>query len=398
VEPRVTTRLYYEDAYLTAFDARVADRSDDGRTVYLDHSAFYPTSGGQPHDIGSLGTARVIDVVDEGERVAHRLDAPLDAAAGAVHGAIDWTRRFDHMQQHTGQHLLSAVFADLFGHETVSVHFGPETSTLDLDVEAVSRDRMLAAERQANAIVLENRPVAVSFEDAATAAGLRKATDRTGVLRVVTIAGLDRSACGGTHVRATGEIGPVLLRRQERVRKAARIEFLCGWRALRRARADYDALAGIAGPLSAGIDELPELIAAQRTQCKDEEAARRKLESELAEIRARERHAAMTPGGDGIRRWVERRPTGSPDALRGLALAFTALPGAAFIGAVADPPAVLFATSADSGLDAGRMLKAALGEVGGRGGGSPRLAQGSVPTAEALEAIVVAIGGPAAGA
>jgi alanyl-tRNA synthetase len=374
VESRVTTRLYYEDAYLTAFDAQVAGRSDDGRTVYLDRSAFYPTSGGQPHDVGSLGAVRVVDVVDEGERVAHRLDAPLDASAGAVHGTVDWARRFDHMQQHTGQHLLSAVFADLFGHETVS------------------RERMLAAEQRANAIVLENRPVAVSFEDAAAATGLRKASDRTGILRIVSIADLDRSACGGTHVRATGEIGPVLLRRQERVRKSARIEFLCGWRALRRARADYDALAAMAGPLSAGIDELPELIAAQRTQLKDEESARRKLEGELAEIRARERHASMTPGRDGVRRWVERRPSGSPDALRGLALAFTSLPGTAFVGAVADPAAVLFATSADSGLDAGRMLKAALAEVGGRGGGSPRLAQGSVPSTEALEAVVAAVG------
>src|SRR3954462_5788992 len=129
--PAVTERLYYTDAYLTVFDAAVVGRADGGHRVYLDRTAFYPTSGGQPLDTGRLGGVEVVDVVDEGDRVAHLLAAP--APGERLEGAVDWPRRFDHMQQHTGQHLLSAVIADRFGHATVSVHFGRESATLDLD-------------------------------------------------------------------------------------------------------------------------------------------------------------------------------------------------------------------------------------------------------------------------
>src|SRR5690349_6966353 len=140
-----TTRLYYMDSYLTSFDARIVDVADDGRRVYLDRTAFYPTSGGQPHDLGSLAGARITDVIDEGERIAHLVESPLPSDGGAVHGAIAWERRFDHMQQHTGQHLLSAVLEQLYGFHTMSVHFGRDYSSLDLDVEAVNPDRIVEA-------------------------------------------------------------------------------------------------------------------------------------------------------------------------------------------------------------------------------------------------------------
>src|SRR5574338_55821 len=217
----MTSRLYYTDSYLAAFDGRITELSADGRRVYLDRTAFYPTSGGQPFDLGSLGGAPVADVIDEDERVAHVLATPLDTkhVGDAVHGEVEWRRRFDHMQQHTGQHLLSAVFSDLFGYETVSVHFGADRSSLDLDASSIVPAQLGEAERRANELVWENRPVSVSFEDSATVTGLRKAPPREGTLRVVTIAGVDRSACGGTHVRATGEIGAITLRGTERVRK-----------------------------------------------------------------------------------------------------------------------------------------------------------------------------------
>src|SRR6185437_13046997 len=147
---RVTHRLYYTNSYLAAFTSTVAAESDDRRRVYLDETAFYPTSGGQPHDLGTLGGVEVVDVVDEGERIAHLLSEPLSTPAQPVAGVIDWTRRFDHMQQHTGQHLLSAVFEDLFRYKTVSVHFGPDASTLDLDAELVTRDQMITVEERAN--------------------------------------------------------------------------------------------------------------------------------------------------------------------------------------------------------------------------------------------------------
>jgi alanyl-tRNA synthetase len=381
----MTERLYYRDARLTEFTARVVEAA--GNRVYLDRTAFYPTSGGQLFDVGTIADARVMDVVDEQERIAHVLDAPARLAAGdEVTARVDWTRRFDHMQQHTGQHLLSAVFEELFGHKTVSVHFGDESSTLDLDAASLSKDRALMAERRANEIVFENRPVRVTFEDAAGAKGLRKEVARTGELRIVEIEGLDRSACGGTHVSGTGETGPVVVRRMEKYKQSTRVEFLCGWRALARARADFETLVTVAGSLTASIDEVPALVAAQAGRLKDAESAAKKRGEELATYHARERYDAAPPDADGIRRITET--ASSMDPLRAMAQAVAALPKATYVGTVASPPGIVFAASADSGVNAGELLKAALTANGGRGGGSPRVAQGTVADSAALQGVL----------
>ena len=380
----MTERLYYGDSYLGDFTATVTQV--DGLRVYLDRTAFYPTSGGQPFDIGSLGGARVVDVIDEESRIAHLLSAPPTFASGAaIEGKVDWQRRFDHMQQHTGQHLLSAVLEDLFGHKTVSVHFGEVASTLDLDTDVLSRDRVGRAERRANEIVLENRPVRVAFEDATNATGLRKPSDRIGKIRVVTIENTDRSACGGTHVRATGEIGPVAIRRIEKSKKFIRVEFLCGWRALARARADFDALTAMATALTTSADELPALVTAQASALRESEGGRRKLGDDVARFRLRELHAITTPDSVGVRRLSARAV--SMDELRSLAQAAAALPLTLFVGTVATPPTIAFASSEDTGINAGAVLKAALASHNGRGGGSPRVAQGTVENASALELV-----------
>src|SRR5438270_79678 len=181
---QMTERLYYTDSYLREFHARVIERTPGADTVYLDRSAFYPTSGGQPFDLGSIGGIPVLDVVDEGERIAHRLAAPLPTG-GEVAAAIDWTRRFDHMQQHSGQHLLSAVFEELFTLHTVSFHLGAESSTIDLEGGPVDARIVLEAERRANQLVSENRTMDVRFEDAKQAQGLRKPSGREGTLRII---------------------------------------------------------------------------------------------------------------------------------------------------------------------------------------------------------------------
>ena len=386
----MTLRLYYTDAYLRDFDAAVVDRGDGGRRIYLDRTAFYPTSGGQPHDTGRLGGAEVLDVVDEGDRVAHVLAAP--PGGDALHGSVDWPRRFDHMQQHTGQHLLSAVLHELFGHATVAVHFGPHSSTLDLDTPALEHEHLVEAETRANEIVTEGRSVEVSFEHASEAAGLRKVSAREGTLRVVTIHDLDRSACGGTHVRTTGEIGPILIRKSERAKKCVRLEFVCGVRAVRCARGDFDLLSRLAGRFSAAADELPALVEAQRADLKTAVAARRALEESLAEYRARELYAAA---GDAMPRWVVVREEHGPiERLRPLAQAVAAMPQAGFVGWSADPPALLLATSPDSGVDAGSALRSVLEKVGGRGGGNSRLAQGTAPSAAAVEQAAALLGTP----
>jgi alanyl-tRNA synthetase len=384
----MTTRLYYTDSYLATFSARVIERAADGRRVYLDQTAFYPTSGGQPFDVGTIAGSAVTDVIEEGERIAHQLDRPLADDESVVQCAVDWARRFDHMQQHTGQHLLSAVLAERLGHQTVSVHFATDSSSLDLDVDAISSADVVAAERRVNEIVFENRPVTVAFEAADSADGLRKASSRAGTLRIVTIEGIDRSACGGTHVRSTGEIGPLLVRRTDRVKRQVRLEFVCGLRAVRRARADFEILSRLAQSLSASPDDVPALVEGQAERLRGADAQRRRLEAEVYAYRARLLYESAEPGESGIRLVVQRRESGSTEELRGLAQAYCALSKTVFVGAVTDPPAVLLAASDDAATDAGRALKAALTAVGGRGGGSLRMAQGSVPTADAVTSVV----------
>jgi alanyl-tRNA synthetase len=382
----MTDRLYYTDPYTRDFQATVIDRTQDSRRVYLDRTAFYPTSGGQQFDTGVLGGVRVLDVVDEGERIAHVLDAPL--VADRVTGQVDWARRFDHMQQHTGQHLLSAVVADLLGYQTVAVHFGKEISTLDLDAASMSLEETQRVEEKANEIIGQNRQVQISFEDPQQAVGLRKASERTGTIRIITIGDLDRSACGGTHVRATGEIGSLLIRKVERVRKGIRVEFLCGSRASRRARADYNLITRLANDFSAAAEELPQLITRQKEDLRHITGLARELEAKLDLSRARELYAAARPESTGLRRVTVREDQVPLEALRGLGQAVTSMPLAVFVGAVSSPPAVLLATSPDTGIDAGAMLKSLLASVGGRGGGSARLAQGMVPGRAQLETLL----------
>jgi alanyl-tRNA synthetase len=382
----VSERLYYNDSYLREFRARVTGRSDDGRRIYLDRTAFYPASGGQPHDTGSIAGVPVVEVEDEGERIAHVVAGAVDA--DEVDCRIDWERRFDHMQQHSGQHLLSAVFVERFGIATVSFHLGQESSTIDLETATLDPARALEAERRANEAVFENRPVAVSFEDAAETRDLRKPSERAGTLRVVTIDGLDRSACGGTHVARTGEIGPILLRKLERIRNTVRVEFLCGGRAVRRARADFDALSRVAQMVSGSLDEAPGLVAAQFEVARAADKLRRKLEAELAQYQGRELYSATTPDEAGVRRVLRRLPSGNLEDLRAIAQSFTAQAKAVFAAALDEPPALLLAVSADSDVDAGKLLKAALTQAGGRGGGNRRMAQGSLPSREALEQVL----------
>ncbi|MFY9728532.1 MAG: alanyl-tRNA editing protein [Bryobacteraceae bacterium] len=382
----MTERLYYADSYLRSFRAQVVEAASGGLTVYLDRTAFYPASGGQPCDTGSIAGCAVLDVVDEGDRIAHRLSAPLAAAEADC--AIDWDRRFDHMQQHSGQHLLSAVFEELFALHTVSFHLGAESATIDLEGGAVEPRTVLDAERRANAVVFENRLLSVEFEDARVAAGLRKPSEREGPLRIVSIAGLDRSACGGTHVRATGEIGPVLIRKIEKVRETTRVEFVCGGRAVRRTRADFDSLTAAAQLFSVSLDGLPAAAAALLETSRAADKARRKLEMDLAVFEGRELYAATAPGADGMRRHTRRVESGGLDQLRALAQSFTAQSKAVFVAALNDPPSLLLAASADSGIDAGNVLKAALAEAGGRGGGNARIAQGSVGSRESLDRVL----------
>jgi len=377
----VTERLYYQDCYLREFRAQVVEAADDGRRVYLDRTAFYPTSGGQPFDTGTLGGARVIEVIDEEERVAHVLDRAI--TTGDVTGEIDWQRRFDHMQQHSGQHLLSAVLEELFKIPTVSFHLGADVCTIDVTAPSVTTHQVDKAEERCAEIVRDARPLGITFEDAA--AGLRKESQRTGTLRVVAIEGIDRSACGGTHVRTTAEIGPVSIRKTEKIRGNTRLEFVCGLRALRHARADFRTLQELSRQLSVPAAETPAVVAAQLERVKALEKANQRLAAEIAGREGRELWNLTAPGADGIRRVVQHASI--DDAMRTRAQAFTAEGKAAFLAVSLKPPAILLAASADSGIHAGDRVKAAVTAAGGRGGGNQGLAQGSLPPGSDLDTI-----------
>ncbi len=385
----MTQRLYYDDCYLREFQARVVDTADEGRRVYLDRTAFYPTSGGQPFDLGTLGGVAVRDVVDEEDRIAHLLDAPV--APGDVVALIDWDRRFDHMQQHTGQHLLSAVLIELFNIPTVSFHMGAVTSTIEVAAPQIDAARIERLEERCAEIIAEARPVAISYEDSSADLGLRKASARTGTLRIISIDRLDRSACGGTHLKSTAEIGPLLLRKLEKIRGHVRIEFVCGLRAIQRARQDFLTLSEISRLVSVPFDETPALVAAQVEKAKSLEKTSARLAAELAKREGGELYAATAPDGEGIRRATQRGAI--DDAMRARAQAFVQGSKAVFLAISENPPSVLLAASGDSGVHAGDRMKAAVSAAGGRGGGNAGLAQGSVPDTKALEAVVAQLSG-----
>lgn len=383
----MTERLYYQDCYLREFRARVVEAADNGRRVYLDRTAFYPTSGGQPFDTGTLGGANVVEVIDEEERVAHVLDAPV--AEGEVAARIDWARRYDHMQQHSGQHMLSAVLEELFKIPTVSFHLGAEACTIDVTAPSLTTHQIDKAEERCAEIVSQARPLGITFVDAAADLGLRKESQRKGTLRVVAIEGIDRSACGGTHVRTTAEIGTVAIRKTEKIRGNTRLEFVCGLRALRQARADFRNLQELSRLLSVPAAETPALVAAQLERIKTLEKVNQRLAVEIAQREGREMWNATAPGADGIRRLVQQGAI--DDTMRTRAQAFAAEGKAAFLAVSPNPPAILLAASPDSGIHAGDRVKAAVTAAGGRGGGNQGLAQGSLPAAADLDAITASL-------
>lgn len=394
-------RIYYTDSECREFDATVvrAAQVGDKPAVVLDTTAFYPTSGGQPFDTGSLGEARVLEVIeDDGGEILHVLDRELAAGRG-VHGRIDWERRLDHMQQHTGQHVLSAAFDRLSSARTVGFHLGALVSTVDLSIP-LSPEAIAAAEAEANRIVWEDRAVGVRFVDEAEAASLplRKEPARTGRLRVIDVEGYDLSACGGTHVTRTGTIGLVAVLSAERLRGGTRIEFVCGGRALRALRTFRDAVAGCIRHVSVAPEELPSAIERLQAETKEQRKTMRALQERLATYEAQELAAGGTEV-DGVRRVVEVVEGQDQNGLKAMVLAICAKPGfeVALVSA-ASPFVVVVGRSKDGRLDAAAVLRQLLDRFGGRGGGKADLAQGgglAGSLTEVLEAARSAMGAAA---
>jgi alanyl-tRNA synthetase len=374
----MTDRIYYTEPSCRSFQGTVTRAGEhDGRPmVVLDRTAFYPTSGGQPFDTGRLGSVAVIETIDTGGEIVHVVSAPISAGA-VVQGEIDWTRRFDHMQQHTGQHVLSAAFDRLFENRTTSFHMGVEVSTIDLAREATASDTERAVD-EANRVVWEDREVSVRFvsTDEAARLPLRKEPAREGTLRLVEIKDFDLSACGGTHVHRTGAIGMIAVTNAERFRGGSRLTFVCGTRASIAFRGYHDAVAGAVRVLSVLPHELSNAIERAQLESKDLRKTVSRLQGMLAGHEAA-RLLVATPVGE-LRVVAEALDGWDAAGLKAIASALAAESGvAATLVSVGDPIAIVVARSQNVAIDASRTLRTLLDRFGGRGGGRPDLAQGA---------------------
>jgi alanyl-tRNA synthetase len=407
----MTDRLYYDDSFLHEFDAEVIEirppNAPNSRpALILDRTGFYPTSGGQVFDTGYIvpvqpstqsARLRIIEVVDADDgRILHYLEGELQLKPGdRIHGIIDIDRRRDHMQQHSGQHVLSAAFVSLFNTSTVSFHMGAESCSIDLDTRSVSPTQVEAAESLANDVIRQDRKVSIRYvtQEEAKALGLRKLppADRD-KLRLIEIQDFDLSACGGTHVAVTGQIGCILLRKIEKVRQGWRVEFVCGNRAVSTARRDYVALAEAAGLCSSGLWEVPQQI---RKLQDDSRAARKSSErllEEIADLHAGQLVANTPRPGQ---RTVIVRTFADRDSmfikLLAQRLVRQDVPVVTLLASTLDPAALAFAQSTGQPFDMGALMREALAQLGGRGGGSKDLAQGGPHRTEQIDTALAQI-------
>ena len=393
----MTERLYHADSRLLDFDAAVvARREHQGRpAVVLDRTAFYAESGGQPWDTGTLGEARVLAVIEDGDEVVHVLDRPL--AEARVHGRVDAARRRDHLQQHHGQHLLSRAFVEVARAETAAFHLGGDDTTIDLD-RAVSEELAAKAEARANDVVWQARPVRVSLlsADEARATGLEPPEGvRTGI-RIVDAEGFDRQPCGGTHPATTAEVGVILVTALERYKGGTRVHFVCGHRAASAFRLRQHVVGQLVATLSAPLPELPEAV----LRLKDEVAAAQKraaalleraLEGEARRLLADARGEGPAPSLVAPATVVATFDNWPADDLRKLAQQLVSLaPCVALLASRSDKAQLVFAQSEGLPHDVPALLKAAVAELGGRGGGRGNLAQGGGDRLERLDAALAA--------
>ncbi|HZP17512.1 MAG TPA: DHHA1 domain-containing protein [Terriglobales bacterium] len=390
----MTDRLYYRDSLLDSFSATVVDFVPGDRpAVVLDRTAFYPSSGGQLFDTGTLIVAdtevRVCEVAETSDgRILHFLDEAPPPRGVVVRGQINMERRLDHMQQHSGQHVLTAAFIRLYGLETVSFHMGNESCSIDLQTNGLTAEQIAGAEALANQIVFKDLAVEIRFvtREEAEGLGVRKipAVEHQR-LRLIDIHTVDLTACGGTHVTRTGQIGAILLRKAEKVRQGWRVEFVCGKRAVRAARRDFSTLTECAGLVSGPVWEVPQQVRKLQESVKTLRRTNAQIQEELASFHAQQllAEAAEDSGRKLVTRIFADRDL---DYIKLLAQrAVRQGTAICLFAATAGTPALVFAQTAGLPYDMGALMKQVLGELGGRGGGSKDMAQGGPERIESLE-------------
>jgi alanyl-tRNA synthetase len=379
-----TERLYYNDSHLIEFEASVLDvtpKTSGWVTVTLDRTAFYPTGGGQPSDTGTLQGARVVECTDgEGDCLLHVIHGTAPEIGTVVTGCIDWERRLDHIQQHTGQHILSQAFIQLFKAETRGFRMMAQVSEIDVALDNPTDERINRVVELSNRVIWEDRPIHVKQikSDEAARLDLRKESTRDGDVRLIEIEGFDLTPCGGTHAHRTGEVGIVAVRHWERAKGMTRIEFVAGGRALLEYDRANRTSREVAALFSVGRDDVPASVAHLFGENKLLSKRVRELEEITARVEADEIINTATAAGNGnqiVSRIFDDR---DPESLKRLALALIARPKTiVLLGSRYDEAArLVFARSADADGDMNAIMKDACALLDGRGGGRPEMAQG----------------------
>jgi alanyl-tRNA synthetase len=395
----MTERLYYTDSHLLEFEARIVSvtpATAGGSTVTLDRTAFYPTGGGQPSDTGTLGDARVVECIDaEADGVLHVIDGPAPLVGSLVNGRIDWERRLDHIQQHTGQHILSQAFIELFGAETKGFRMMEQISELDVMLDHPSDERINRAVDRANEVIWEDRSVGARSVTAQEAAQLplRKESSREGELRLIEIEGFDLTPCGGTHASRTGEVGMITTRHWERAKGMTRIEFVAGRRALADYRRANQTARDVASQFSVGRDEAAVAVARIFDENKGLSRRVRALEEIAARVEADELIARSRQLADGARLITRISEGRDAESLKRLAIAIIASAKTiALLGSRDEGNArLVFARSDDAAGDMNALMREACAQLDGRGGGRAELAQGGGRSVDKLESVIAQI-------
>ena len=391
----MTKRLYHQDSYLKEFKAKVLKKIkiDNQPAVVLDETAFYPTSGGQPYDVGVIQDVPVVEVVEEGDEIIHILKEELKEEINSeVIGKIDWERRFDHMQQHLGQHILSGALIEIYGAETVSFHLGEKVCTLDIAKEKLTEEEVKKTEECANEIIFNNRPVKCYFlegEEELKRLNLRKMPDRKGKIRIIEVENFDLSACGGTHCRTTGEVGLIKITKWEKRGEKIRLEFICGWRAW----GDYfwknELIKNISNKLTIKDSELGEAIDRMLEEQKEIRKELKEFKEKLQEYEARNLINESSLVDDGIKIIKKVFEEKNFQEVMGLGQKIINLDDNVVVLAgiknKGEGAKILFACSGGLNFDMNRLIKEAGKFIEGRGGGTPNFAQAGGKKAEGIE-------------
>ncbi len=389
----MTERLYYEDSYLKEFKAKVLKKIkiNNQPAVVLDETAFYPTSGGQPYDKGVIQDVPVVEVVEEDDEVVHILKKELKEKINSeVVGKIDWKRRFDHMQQHLGQHILSGALMKLWGVETISFHLGEEVCTLDIAKQKLIEEEAKKAEECANEIIFENKLVKCYFvegEEELKRLNLRKVPEKMGKIRIIEVKDFDLSACGGTHCRATGEVGMIKITKWEKRGEKIRLDFICGKRSLEDYYWKNELIKNISNKLTIKDSELGEAIDRMLEERKEIRKELKEFKEKLQDYEVRNLINESSLKDDGIKIISKIFEDNNFQEVKELVQKIINLDESVVVlfGVKSDGAKILFACSRALKYDMNGLIREAGKFIEGRGGGAPNFAQAGGKKAKGIE-------------